>query len=171
MLSYDMENPMSEEEFFDSYGQILTEKDYNTVKNSKLIPVEEKPANKALEKWNNWERTLRNELVKMRASKKAQDGEKYIVDGEFETATLEIAREIFQASSPLDAELILNKARWDYLEEIEVGHYFDIVKVIVYFLKLQILQRKLQINKEKGKTAFSEIYTVIHDKNSTQENS
>ena len=170
MLSYDMENPMSEEDFLDSYGQIITEKDFITLKNAKLVPVEDLQPNKTLEKWNSWERTLRNELVKMRANKKAQDGEKYLVDGEFETATLEIAREIFQASNPLDAELILNKARWDYLEELEVGHHFDIVGIIVYFLKLQILQRKLQINKEKGKTAFSEIYNIIHEKNSTKEN-
>ena len=167
MLSYDMENPMSEEEFFESFGQILTEKDFDTLKNAKLVPVGEPQSNKILEKWNNWEISLRNELVKMRASKKGQDGEKYIADG-FETDSLEIAREAFQASTPLDAELILNKARWDYLETLEAEHYFDLAKVIIYFLKLQILQRKLLINKEKGKTAFSEIYTVIHDKNSAK---
>ena len=170
MLSYDMENPMSEEEFFESFGSILTEKDFNTLKNAKLVPVSEPQSNKILEKWNNWEISFRNELAKMRASKKAQDSEKYIADG-FDVDSFEIAREAFQASNPLDAELIINKARWDYLETLESGHYFDLANVIVYFLKLQILQRKLQINKEKGKTAFSAIYTVIHDKNKAKENS
>ncbi len=171
MLSYDMEKSMSEEEFFDSCESILTEKDYKTVKNSRIIPLEEKPANQVLEKWNNWERSLRNELVKMRAGKKGQDSEKYVSAGGLETGTAEVAREAFQASMPLDAESILNKARWDYLEMLEAGHYFDLGKIIIYFLKLQILQRKLQINKEKGKAAFAEIYSSIHGKNNQQKSS
>ena len=170
MLSYDMEKPMSEEEFFDCCASILTEKDFITIKNTRLVPLEEKPSNPVLEKWNNWERSLRNELVKMRAAKKGQDSEKHIAAGGLETGVLEIAREAFQAATPLDAESVLNKARWDYLEMLEAGHYFDIGKVIIYFLKVQILQRKLQINKEKGKIAFAGIYDVIHDNNSAQEN-
>ena len=170
MLSYDIEKPMTEEEFFDSCGSILTEKDYKIVKNAKLIPFEENSANPVLEKWNSWERSLRNELVKMRAGRKSQDSEKYIASGGVETGTIEIAREAFQASNPLDAESIINKARWDYLEMLEAGHYFDLGKIIIFFLKVQVLQRKLQINKEKGKAAFSEIYNAINDKNSTEEN-
>jgi len=171
MLSYDMENPMSEDEFFDTYGQILAKKDYLILQKSKLIPVEEKSGNTILEKWNNWERSLRNELVRMRAGKKGIDGEKYVAGEGFEAGISEIAREAFQAPSPLDAESILNKARWDCLETLESGHYFDFAKIIIYFLKLQVVQRKLQISKEKGKTAFSEIYAAIHDKNSAQKNS
>jgi len=170
-LSYDMENPVSEEEFFGEYESVLTEKDYKILKSAKLIPLEEKSENVTLEKWNNWERSLRNELVRMRAGKKGIDGEKYVAGEGFEAGIPEIAREAFQAPSPLDAESILNKARWDCLETLESGHYFDFAKIIIYFLKLQVVQRKLQISKEKGKTAFSEIYAAIHDKNSAQKNS
>jgi hypothetical protein len=97
----------------------------------------------------------------MRAGKKGIDSEKYIVSGSLETGIIEIAREAFAAPAPLDAELILNKARWEYLEMLEAGHYFDLGKLIIYFLRLQILQRKAQINTEKGKAVFGDVYSII----------
>jgi len=166
MLSYDMEKPMSEAEFFEICESALTEKTFLTVQSARLVPLEEKSSIKIIEKWNSWERGLRNELVKMRASKKALDVEKYIADGDVDIGVFEIAREAFLAATPLEAESILNKARWDYLEELETLHYFDLSKIIISYLKIQVLQRKLQIDKEKGKTAFTEIYASVHDKNS-----
>jgi hypothetical protein len=168
MLSYDMEKPPTETEFFDCCGSVLSEGNYGIVRSARLVPLEEKSANKIVEKWNSWERGLRNELVRMRASKKGQDSEKYIAGGDVEIGVSEAAREAFQSSSPLDAESVLNKARWDYLEDLEAGHYFNLSELIVYYLKLQILQRRLEIDKEKGKTAFDDIYAVVLDKGNEQ---
>jgi hypothetical protein len=166
-----MEKPISEAEFFEVCETTLTEKNFLILQSARLVPFEEKSKTTIIEKWNCWERGLRNELVKMRASKKSQDSEKYIPEGNTEIGVFEVAREAFQAPSPLEAESILNRARWDYLEELEAGHYFNFSTIIVYYLKLQLLQRRAQINKEKGKTAFNEIYTVIHDENSAKESS
>ena len=166
-----MEKPPTEADFFDCCGAVLSEKNYSIIRSATLVPREEKSANKTVEKWNSWERGLRNELVKMRASKKSQDSEKYIAVGDTEVGVSEVAREAFQAASPLDAESVLNKARWEYLEELESGNYFNLSKLIIYYLKLQILQRKQEIDKETGKAAFAEIYTSVLEKGRSQESS
>jgi hypothetical protein len=80
----------------------------------------------------------------------------------------EVAREAFQATSPLDAESVLNKARWEYLELLETGNYFNLSKLIIYFLKLQVLQRKMEIDKEKGKAVFTEVYAAVLEKGKAQ---
>jgi len=161
MLSYESERFMSEEEFFDCCESTITEKDFLILKKARIVPEEGPFSESVLEKWSSWERSLRNELVKMRAGKKGQDGEKYLSGGNLETGVLETAREAFNASSPLEGELILDRARWEYLEMLEAGHYFDLGRLIIYFLQLQILQRKMQINREKGKIEFGEIYSNI----------
>jgi len=168
MLSYDMEKPPAEADFFDCCGAVLSETNYAIIRSATLVPREEKSVNKTIERWNCWERGLRNELVKMRASKKSQDSEKYLAVGDSEVGVSEVAREAFQAASPLDAELVINKARWEYLELLEAGNYFNLSKLIIYFLKLQVLQRKLEIDKEKGKTAFTEIYAAVLEKGMAQ---
>ena len=107
----------------------------------------------------------------MRAGKKGQDGEKYISAGTVETGVLETAREAFSCASPLDGEAVLDRARWEYLDMLEAGHYFDLGRLIIYFLQLQILYRKAQINREKGKSGFEELYRNITENAGSQNNS
>ncbi len=171
MLSWDSEKFMSEEEFFDCCESTITGKDFQILKNARIVPSEGVSANQVLDKWNSWERSLRNELVKMRAGKKGQDGEKYISAGTVETGVLETAREAFSCASPLDGEAVLDRARWEYLDMLEAGHYFDLGRLIIYFLQLQILYRKAQINREKGKFGFEELYRNITENAGSQNNS
>lgn len=167
MLSWDAEKIMSEEEFFDCCEATVTEKDFHLLTQARLSLSGEREdviSDSILNKWISWETSLRNELVKMRASKKGVDGEKYISSSAFEAGVTEIAREAFGASSPLDAEIVIDKARWDFLEMLEAEHQFDTGKLIIYFLQLQILHRRAQIEREKGKKAFQDIYSHITGK-------
>lgn len=115
-----------------------------------------------LDKWRNREKALRNELVKLRAPKKDEESEKYLAENVEEIIGLgEIARSAFSQESPLTAEEALIRARWNYLDELEVGHYFDIEKLIIYYLRLQLLERKALFDREKGTARFKEIYDRI----------
>lgn len=162
MLAYDTEKFMSEEEFLDCCESTVSPQDYRLLKSVSLVPSSlEETINPVLDKWNSWERSLRNDLVKMRASRKGVDGDKYVASGTIETGLQNIARDAFSAATPLEAEIILDRARWDYLENLEAGHYFDLGKLIIYFLQLQLMKRKSLIVKEKGKSKFEEIYAAI----------
>jgi Protein of unknown function (DUF2764). len=43
--------------------------------------------------------------------------------------------------SPREGERILDEARWRFLEELAIGHYFDRDVLITYALRLKILER------------------------------
>jgi replicative superfamily II helicase len=61
---------------------------------------------------------------------------------------------LVKEGNPLQVEKNLLKFRWDYLEEKEQEHHFDLDTLIIYYLKMQILQRLNQFNKEKGIEKF-----------------
>jgi hypothetical protein len=46
----------------------------------------------------------------------------------------------------LEAEKALDLERWQLLEELACGHYFDLDALLIYALKLLILERWAKIN-------------------------
>ena len=58
---------------------------------------------------------------------------------------------------PLEAELYLDRIRWEKLEELEKNHYFDITYLVAYALKLQILERWDRINSIGGDEAMQKL--------------
>jgi len=62
-----------------------------------------------------------------------------------------------QADNPLLVERRIDLARWEKLEELELQHYFDLQFLIVYYLKLQILNKWDSIRAEKGRAVLDEL--------------
>jgi len=67
---------------------------------------------------------------------------------------------IQEGKNPLEIEKRLMRAQWDFLEEQEIGHFFDLDFLIIYYLKLQILERMFSFNKEKGQQNL-EAYSLV----------
>ena len=67
----------------------------------------------------------------------------------------------FMKDSPIHAEHVLNNARWDYLENLKTGHYFDLEILVIYYLQLQILQRISHFKAEEGFKKYQSIYSDI----------
>ena len=61
---------------------------------------------------------------------------------------------VFNKETPFLMEKEFARKQWVMLDELELGHYFDINILIVYFLKLQILERFAVFNKDEGMRAF-----------------
>jgi hypothetical protein len=113
-----------------------------------------------LQEWFDWNLSLRVELAILRAQRAGTNIEEY-QGAEKISGTEEIAREAFNQESPLAAEEVLERARWAVLEELEVGHYFDLQKLLVYGLKISILERKSQFDMDSGLENFNRIYGAI----------
>lgn len=95
-----------------------------------------------LKKWHSFDRTLRNELVKIRASRKHQDPAKYLrEDGYAEPSVTHTAASAYRNPSVIEGEKILDGERWRALDELSAGHYFDLDFLIIYAHKLLILER------------------------------
>jgi len=102
-----------------------------------------KAKNATLQQWTGFETMLRNELVRIRASRKKVDAVRYLrEDGGPESAyTAHMAINAYRKTSPVDAEKTLDLDRWQYLDELSIGHYFDIDILIIYACKLLILEK------------------------------
>lgn len=157
--------PLSSEDFLSKCEIELSPSEYYIINSASLLPEHlQKPISWVLKRWYEWEQNIRNELVKLRAKKMGKDASPYIRSESSEHSAEVLAREVFNADSPLNAQDMLDHARWEYLEELEWGHYFDREKLIIYYLKLQILEGRSRFNKEEGQKRLGEILKQVNEK-------
>jgi hypothetical protein len=162
-LDYDDDPPFTISGFLESCAGCCSKSNFFLLENASLFPrVEITGRNTLLSRFYSWEISLRNELARLRAKKKGYGPEKYIreqsrslISGEI--APQQTARAVYQQESPLLAEETILRARWVFLDELEADHHFDLEKLIVYKLKLEILVQKSHMKQEKGEEKFKSI--------------
>ena len=99
-----------------------------------------------LKKWRYFDINLRNELVRVRAARKKIDPLRYLRHDEYsEPQIIHIASLSLRNPSIFEAERALDLERWRLLDELSFGHYFDFDTLIIYALKLKILERWAKI--------------------------
>ncbi len=108
-------------------------------------------------RWQEWETNLRNELTILRAQSRGVEPFEFLLECPWVMGPAEMAREAMAAATPLEAEQILDRVRWRHLEELEVGHHFDTAWLVLYSLKLQLLERKALLNKDAGQETFDRV--------------
>ncbi|MEG0162525.1 MAG: DUF2764 family protein, partial [Mucinivorans sp.] len=64
----------------------------------------------------------------------------------------------------VEREHKMDALRWDLVDELTEGHYFDIDTVLGYIVCLNILQRWAYLNKEFGRTRFDKIVKSFTEK-------
>jgi hypothetical protein len=161
LLSYDSERAPSSEDFLAACEPLLSAQHSSLLESAGTDLEAEGPSCRTLDLWRSWEITLRNELVRLRAKKLGREARVRTADSSGTVEPQAIAGEAFSQESPLQAEDTLNQARWRYLDELESGHYFDIDKILIYLLRLQILERKALFDEQKGREMFDKVYAEI----------
>lgn len=143
----------------------LDDNDFNILQLISLFNVEDDriPLD-AVKRYFQWEKGIKNILVKLRAEKLGVEPEPFIrgevIYDYFQSA---LAENTFNANSPLLAEELINKARWNYLDELENGHYFDIDKLAIYYIKLQLHERMSLFNQKIGQGKLDCIINSINN--------
>ena len=161
LLLFDSDSFPGTDVFLELARDGVSGKDAEIIESATLIPdkkPEQRPKNQLIAQWWRFESSLRNELARLRASDLSVEPENYLADDAPMYLLAETAREAFSQSTPLLAEMTLYKARWDYIDELETGHYFDLEKLIAYYLKLQVLEKKALFTKEKGIENMQRLY-------------
>ncbi|MFO8065628.1 MAG: DUF2764 family protein [Spirochaetota bacterium] len=168
MLFFESDNYPTIEDFLEPCSRLMSRKDYELLVSAELLPdPTDLSSNPLLRKWYELEIALRNELARQRAAQLNREEQSYVrgvEDGEDLSGTLglpEVAREALTQESPLKAEMVLLRHRWGILDELEVTHHFDVEKLIIYYLKLQILWRKRNFNREDGTNVFERTYNTV----------
>lgn len=101
-----------------------------------------------LEEWVAFDTALRNEMAKIRAARKHLDASLHIRSGPDTGLSLaHQAMNIHRIPSLIDAEVSFDQLRWKALDDLSIGHFFDLESLIVYAYKLLILLRWEKINR------------------------
>ncbi len=112
---------------------------------------------KSLTRFDTWERSVRAILSRLRAQKLGWEYEAPEISDE--SGADRVARDAISQSSPFEAEMIIQRARWNRLSEIGVNHFFDIDFLVVYLLMLGVSERNSVMETERGAERFNEIYS------------
>jgi hypothetical protein len=165
-ISFESAPAITEESFLSLCKDTLSTKDWEILQKTRLHRSSaKKTGSMTLDSWFARERSLRAEVAKLRAGKKGLETESYNQYGIISQSISDAARNAFNEASPAEAETILLRTLWGLLDELEAGHFFDLDKLIVYYLRLQIAELKQRRNKTEGEKNFSLLYDLIVQKN------
>jgi hypothetical protein len=152
-LQFGAKPPLSIEKFFSTCADLISPKDLAALKNSLEDEGEDG--------YHDFEIALRNELVKIRAQRKHLDPSKFLrKDGYADQWISHIAMGACRSASAIDAEKMLDMERWRFLDELSIGHYFDIEILMIYARKLSILERWERIRTADADKLLEEAITA-----------
>jgi hypothetical protein len=160
MLHFGMKPPFSFERFLELCRQLIPNEDFGLLR---ALPQPEEylttgKSHPIILKWIEFDTGLRNELVKIRATRKHVDPATYLrPDGYSGSSLAPVSVAANINTSFLDAETTLDETRWKALDELATGHYFDLGFLITYAYKLLILERWEKI-RNADKTFLLEQY-------------
>jgi hypothetical protein len=152
-LTFKGEPPFSKERFLEECEKWLSLGDLESLLASDNVEEDGSGHSPVVAKWKEFDLFLRKELAEYRLERRRGTDRK----------PGNLAGKVLSAANPLDMELSLERARWDYLEDLAAGHFFDIGKLIVYYLQLGILLRLAKFDKDKGEMYYYEMGEVKYD--------
>ena len=161
-LTYGQEVPMSSLAFAAMAQQAMSSADAAMLEYCNLDPVPAPVTNsKFINSWKEWEIALRLNLAKGRAQKLKRGGDAYSDAPEFPADAVAAAKSALAIDSPLEAELFLDKARWEAIESFQGISVFSEDAMYAYLLKLLILERRARFDAEEGFNEYKALYAAI----------
>jgi len=159
MLTFGTQPPLEYDKFLSLCRGLIPEEEFSLLKGLPVLKTEPgcRRTPFVLKKWFDYQRQLGNELVKIRASRKHVDPAKYIRGDEYSPAAISrFAISAYRNPSILEGERMQDQARWQTLSELSLGHYFDLDFLVIYALKLLILEKWQRINHADPAEALEE---------------
>jgi len=144
MLHFRMKLPFSFEEFLLRCEGCIPERDCALLR---ALPkpqayAEGSQRHSAIAAWVDFDTALRNSLVRVRAPRRHREAASYLRPDGYQGLALEqVALAAQRSHSAMEGEQVLDQARWNMLEELSFGHYFDLDFLILYAYKLILLER------------------------------
>ncbi|MFW5741921.1 MAG: DUF2764 family protein [Spirochaetota bacterium] len=169
LLTYENKDAAEPSEFLETLADHLPQEELELLTSATIdAPLDvSRSGQRTIDRWRDFERGLRNALVELRAPGASVEASRYLrLDeaGHDNTDPAEIAegsREAFAQESPLSGEDQLNRVRWHFLDDLEVGHFFDFDRIVIYYLRLQLLARRRLFTRANGEERFARINETI----------
>jgi hypothetical protein len=114
-----------------------------------------------IDQWRTWERALRLNLARYRAQRVKREGTAPAEAPEYPANAAAAAKTAAAMESPLEAELFLDKSRWDAIEAFQGLDYFGRNTIYAYLLKLLLMERRAAFRTEEGFREYKGLYASI----------
>jgi hypothetical protein len=178
-LIYEQKPPMSSGAFKELAGAILTDDDAVFMDQLAIDPVfgivpekgndgnvyaQSAPSTGCgfIDEWREWERSFRLNLAKHRAVRTKRESAGALEPPPYpQDAASAAVRAVSGELSPLEAEILIDKARWNAIDSLAGIDYFDRNNVYAYFLKLLLLERRNLFNVDNGMNEYKSLYAEI----------
>ena len=172
-LVYGQPPPMSSQAFKEKAATMLDEKDSGLLDMLGLDPPApeavrdgDSPGAKSagcdfIDGWREWEKALRLNLARLRAAGMGREDESLPEAPVPPSSAAEAAARALDAETPLDGEVIIDKARWKAVEELQGSELFHRRTVFAYLMKLIILERQALFQAETGFSEYKSLYDSI----------
>ncbi|MCK5083090.1 MAG: DUF2764 family protein [Candidatus Omnitrophica bacterium] len=161
MISLKGKLPMAVEAFLEAARRLLADGDRELVE--QLLTGDEpvETDNAAALAWIAFDRNFRNEIAWFRAQRAHKNPQKSVHGvKEDEPWLREAVHEASRMPDLLEAERLLDRTAWQFLDDLAGGHYYDLEFLICYGLKLKILEKHHQYKSSKGNEVFDGIKTM-----------
>ena len=161
-LYFEGKMPMSVDAFLQECRRLLSEDDLAAME--RLLTQEEaglQAHDVLLRSWADFSHNLRNELVWWRANLLHKDPSRYLRGERPSDPSLTAhVQPALKLDDLAEAGRLFNKTKWQFLDDLVLGHYFDIEFLFMYGLKLKMLQQYQEYISSKGREVFQELQTM-----------
>jgi hypothetical protein len=126
-----------------------------------ICDFEEIPRTKSvfINEWLQRERTLALSLAWSRSAKQKRDAP---LEVSHDPADAEVqAKAAFAMENPLEAELFIDRGRWNAVESLVGTDYFGVNTIYAYLLKLRLMERWSSFKVEEGFAEYKALYAGI----------
>ena len=157
LLRLDDPPPLTSEAFLELCRAHLAEARFRRLLAADLIP-EGEPGGAADGGWRAWETYVRNLLAAVRGTAlRRETGDSLRPELDVFPGDRRRVEEIMNEGDPAARERALDELRWRRLDDLAVGHHFDVDALVVYRLRLRILEKWAAREPERGKHNLAEL--------------
>jgi hypothetical protein len=115
-----------------------------------------------INQWKDWDRALRLNLAKARGQKlKREAGAAAAGAPDYPAGAVGTAKAAMTMESPLEAEIFLDRARWDAIENFQGISSFTESAMYAYLLKLLLMERRMAFKHEEGLAEYRGLCAAI----------
>jgi hypothetical protein len=150
-LFFGKEANISIDKFLDEAQNWMNSRDYKVLSRVDMNDFDaKKKINQVYDNYKSFENKIRTDIALWREAQKR--------DQEYKPSNFSVS--MIKEGNPLEVELRFMEMRWQFIDEMEREHHFDLGFLILYYLKLQILHRYFIFNKEQGLEKFQKLCEV-----------
>ncbi|MDR2966183.1 MAG: DUF2764 family protein [Treponema sp.] len=169
-LGFEQKPPMTSGAFISLAQDLMNKTDTDLLEKISLGFIDDQYTTgcKFIDTWQEWERTLRLNAAKNRSARLHRDTLTNEPPYVPQDAAAAASKAVNSDCSPLEGEIIIDRARWNAIDELAGTDYFSRNHVFAYLLKLLLLERREAQNAEKGFSEYKSLYTqIIEDANNS----